>query len=267
MIYPDGSSLAYKADHVGVAIAQAEPAFEFCRDQLGLPVAWQLARYGAVRSGGLGLGNLNLELLDETPLLSPRHPAAIALIAFQPAPPSVEELAATLTHRGIEYQGPITTTRGIFGFTNVLVSALGVDLTFFCTYHYPGSHDNAVRAAELAAVSGGTLGLQGVTEVRAALDVETCSAIFGPPTGSTWRFDTGPDFVADPSIDAGSAQMTWSVRDPVAAAQALLDLGAQCIGDLFSIAKVGGLRVRLSSTSPDRPGRLAERRAGLAQPL
>ena len=250
-----------------MAIADAERAFEFCHDQLGLPVAWQFAGYGVIRSGGLGLGNLNLELLDESPLLSPRDPAAVALLAFQPAPPSVEELADTLSHRGIEYQGPITTTKGIFGFTNVLVSALGVDLTFFCAYHYPGSHDNAVRTAELSTLSGGTLGLQGVTELRAALDVHACTATLGPPTGNTWRFDTGPDLVADASIDVGSAQMTWSVRDPAVAARALLDLGARRVGDLFSIGKVGGPCVRLSSLSPIRPGRLAERRAGLTQPL
>lgn len=262
-MYPDRTSLAYKVDHVGVSVTVAEPAFEFCRDKLGLPVAWPLAEYGPVHTGGIGLGNLNLELLEASPLLSPREPAAVGLVAFQPAPPSMAELVATLAHREVGHQGPLTIVEGIFGFTNVLVSELGVDLTFFCAYHHPGSHDNAVRTAELSAVDGGTLGLQGVTELRAAVDVDACTAILGPPAGTTWRFATGPDLVADASIKSGSAQMTWSVRDIAAAAQALINLGAQRAGDLFRIGQVAGLAIHLTPVSPARPARLAEwRRRG-----
>jgi hypothetical protein len=262
-MYPDRTSLAYKVDHVGVSVTGAEPAFEFCRDKLGLPAAWPFAEYGPVRTGGIGLGNLNLELLEPSPLLPARDPAAVGLLAFQPAPLSVDGLVAALAHRGVGYQGPLTIVEGIFGFTNVLVRALGVDLTFFCSYHYPGSHDNAVRAAELSAVDGGTLGLQGVTELRAAVDVNACTAVLGPPTSTTWRFDTGPDLVADPSIKAGSAQMTWSVRDVAAAAQALVNLGAQRADDVFTIGPVRGLAVCLTQVSPARPRALA--RAGAAQ--
>ena len=61
VMYPDRASLAYKVDHVGVCMPGAEEAFRFCRDRLALPVAWSFAQYGAAHTGGIGLGNLNME--------------------------------------------------------------------------------------------------------------------------------------------------------------------------------------------------------------
>ena len=83
VMYPDGASLAYKIDHVGVCMPGAEEAFRFCRERLAFPVAWPFARYGAARTGGIGLGNLNLEFLDPgLPFLAPHQPAGIGLVAF-----------------------------------------------------------------------------------------------------------------------------------------------------------------------------------------
>lgn len=42
VMYPDGASLAYKIDHVGVCMPGAEEAFRFCHERLALPVAWLL---------------------------------------------------------------------------------------------------------------------------------------------------------------------------------------------------------------------------------
>lgn len=250
VMYPDGASLAYKIDHVGVCMPGAEEAFRFCRERLAFPVAWPFARYGAARTGGIGLGNLNLEFLDPgLPFLAPHQPAGIGLVAFQPAPRTVDDLTAALARRGVPHQSPVTTGSLVSGFTNVHLGPFGIDLGFFCSYHYPGSHDNAVRAASLSAAGGGALALQSVTEIRAALDIDACTVILGASPGGRWSFRTGPDLVADESAAAGTALMTWLVADLEAAAAVLAGLGARRAGNVFAIQALGGLEIRLTDAS------------------
>ena len=227
-MHPDEASLAYKIDHVGVCMPGAEEAFRFCHERLALPVAWPFAHYGAARTGGIGLGNLNLEFLDPgLPFLAPHQPAGIGLVAFQPAPRTVDDLTAALAHRGVPHQSPVTTGSLVSGFTNVYLGPFGIDLGFFCSYHYPGAHDNAVRAARLSAAGGGALALRSVTEIRAALDIDACTVILGASRGGCWSFRTGPDLVADESAAAGAALMTWFVADLEAAAAVLAGLAAR----------------------------------------
>ena len=263
VMYPDGASLAYKIDHVGACMPGAEEAFRFCHDRLALPVAWPFAHYGATRSGGISLGNLNLEFLDPgLPFLAPRQPAAIGLLAFEPAPRTVDDLIAALSHLGIPHHGPFTTGSQTSGFTNVHLGPFGVDHGFFCSYHHPGAHDKApaLRAASLSAAGGGALALRSVTQIRAALDIDACTMILGTSRAGRWSFATGPDLVADQSVAAGMALMTWLVADIDAAAAVLAGLGARRAGDVVTIDALGGLEIRLTDTPPIRPSNLADHR-------
>jgi hypothetical protein len=242
-VYPEGAPLAYKIDHVGIPVADPEAAMRYCREDLGLPVAWELAQYGQARTGGIGLGNLNLEFLD-TATIPLTHAGQVALVAFQPAPHAVSDLVSALESRAVRSAGPFTTGGDIFGFTNVfLLEPAVAEMTFFCSYHYPGAHDNAIRRAELDAVQGGHVGLRGVAEVRANLDAATCEALLGPPTDGRWRFDTGPDLVVDASVPVGTARMTWSLHD----------VARKPTTDLFT--------VEVTANAADRPVGLAARRA------
>jgi hypothetical protein len=99
-----------------------------------------------------------------------------------------------------------------------------------------------------------------VTEIRAALDLAACTVILGASREGYWSFRTGPDLVADESIAAGTALMTWSVADIEAAAEALAGLGARRAGDVFTIDALGGLEIGLTDASPIRPPSLADRR-------
>lgn len=250
VMYSDGASLAYKIDHVGVCMPGAEEAFRFCHDRLALPVAWPFALYGAAHTGGIGLGNLTLEFLDPgLPFLAPHQPEGIGLVAFQPAPRTVDDLTAALDHRRVPHQSPVTTGSQVSGFTNVYLGPFGIDLGFFCSYHYPGSHDNAVRADSLSAAGGGALALRSVTEIRAALDIDACTVILGASKGGRWTFRTGPHLVADQSVAAGTALMIWFVADLEAAAAVLAGLGARRAGNVFTIEALGGLEIRLTDAS------------------
>jgi hypothetical protein len=85
-----------------------------------------------------------------------------------------------------------------------------------------------------------------VTQIRAALDVTACTRILGVSRAGRWSFDTGPDLVADESVAAGIALMTWFVADVEAAAAVLAGLGARRAGDLFTIDALGGLEILLT---------------------
>src|SRR5580700_3812909 len=92
------------------------------------PVAWPFAHYGAARTGGIGLGNLNLEFLDPgLPFLAPHQLAGIGLVAFQPAPRTVDDLTAALARRRVPHQSPVTTGSLVSGFTNVNLGPFGID--------------------------------------------------------------------------------------------------------------------------------------------
>ena len=261
MGYPTGASLAYKVDHVGVSVAGAQAAFEFCRDELRLPVAWPFARYGSASTGGIGLGNLNLEWLEMgTVSLCVREPSAVGLIALQRAPESVDALTSALRDRAIDHGPPMTTGDEVFGFTNVLLADTGFDIAFFCGYHYPGAHDNVLRLASLDANGGGALRLRGVTELRAALDLSRWAPILGGGTDTGWRFDTGPSLVIDAAVTPGIAVMSWSVHDIGSATEALRGLGASESEGGFSIPALGGLRISITEGPVQRPSGLAEPR-------
>jgi hypothetical protein len=263
-MYPDNASLAYKVDHVGVLLPGAQAAFEFCLAQLGLPEAWAFTSDGG--TGGVGLGNLNLEWLEWGKAAEPVHQrAAIRLVCFQPAPHSIPLLTDALNRRGVPYDGPRSWGSDAIGFTRVVPHIdIGLEWVFFGPYHYPGLHDNAVRSAELTAVEGGRLGLRGVTELRAAWNRDACAAILGEPDQNRWKFDTGPDLVADTTVPEGTAEMTWSVQDVGAARAALQSMGAQSDDNrTFRVEQLGGLRVRLTDQSPFHAGRLATSRAQL----
>jgi hypothetical protein len=84
--------------------------------------------------------------------------------------------------------------------------------------------------------------------------------ILGAPRGGLWSFRTGPDLVADQSVAAGIALMTWFVADIDAAAAVLAGLGARRAADVITIEPLGGLEIRLTDAAPIRPSNLTDRR-------
>src|SRR5215472_14750521 len=64
------------------------------------------------------------------------------------------------------------------------------------------------------------LALQGVTEIRAGLDIDACTAVPGAPRGDLWRFDTGgPGCSSGPArLPAGQALSPGGAHDPHAIA-------------------------------------------------
>jgi len=64
MIISMGNAIIKRVDHIIVQAEPPEPLFHLLRDQLLLPVAWQIRRDAFFTSGGIHLGNLNLQIMQ-----------------------------------------------------------------------------------------------------------------------------------------------------------------------------------------------------------
>lgn len=202
-------SLAKKIDHVGIAVDDGAAVHAYCCRELALPVAWEFGAYGAVRSGGVSLGNLNLEIFDAASLGAEGR--GLRLVALQPRCPTAE-LTAALDAVETWRTEPLV-VEGETGFTSVIVPPFVTEMTFFCAYRRPVIHSNEPRLAALRAQRGGRLGLHGVSEVRANVDIDNATRILGSARHDRWVFDDGPALVVDGSVPGGSATLVWMVDD------------------------------------------------------
>jgi hypothetical protein len=55
--------LVRQIDHIIIRSDEAEGLFRLFSEKLNLPVAWPYRSYGAFSSGGVGFGNVNIELM------------------------------------------------------------------------------------------------------------------------------------------------------------------------------------------------------------
>lgn len=193
----DAAPIVHRLDHVVVALDGAATAHAFCADVLGLPVAWPFEDYGGFASGGIGLGNLSLELCQPGQFLRASLPARIGGLAFEPATFVDDRLSRALDARGIAHSEPAPTP----GWTNMwLPSFFGTVRTFFCDYHIPDVRDASIRAQALDGLGGGELEVVGALRVTiGCADLASSAArwagLFAPKeaVGGDWRFTDGAD--------------------------------------------------------------------------
>ena len=96
-------------DHIMIRVPDAPVAFSFLTKNLGLPVAWDLNDYGFFISGGISVGNINLELLQSSDStqnqgIFPDRFGVIGL-AFQPGLP-IEQKIPVLDQKKILHGQP-----------------------------------------------------------------------------------------------------------------------------------------------------------------
>src|SRR5262245_49076856 len=143
-------------DHVYVPLDDAKTAFVFLTESLKLPEAWPYADYGFFGSGGVSLGNVNLEALqrNDLPGGTPQHPARITGIAFEPAV-EVDEVMRVLDSRGIAHTPPMPYVPP--GREDPFWTNVGFDVTegtFVCKYHFDVAARRKQLKDELDARSG-----------------------------------------------------------------------------------------------------------------
>ena len=84
---PEAVAIIEQVDHLLIDAGDADELFRLFAEKLELPVAWPFNDYGGFQSGGVSLGNLNLECFATAD--SPREPelqGRLVGISFDPAP-------------------------------------------------------------------------------------------------------------------------------------------------------------------------------------
>lgn len=194
------TALVSRIDHVYAVLEEAEEAHRFLHEDVGLPVAWPFESYGTFASGGIALGNLNLEFLPSGPGWPARTPARITGIAFAPSRAADEQFLAELDERGVEHS-PLWPTPG---WTNVGIEGIGgADVRpFVCDYHFPQTKDQVFRREQLEAARGGKIRLVAARELvvgtpEPLTTAERWQRLLGPaePDGELrWILGWGPSF-------------------------------------------------------------------------
>jgi hypothetical protein len=202
---------------------------------LGLPSAWKFAEYGPISSGGIRIGNLNVELGSG---ITPK--AGNQFATFEP--PSLKGLTARLDARGIKHGKPIPTKAGsqLLYTRVVLPSYSQVDrLTVqFCAYAFPTGKPTVKAPANRAGL---------VNVPRVVLNTKrpnSWAKLFAPvkPRGNTYRLPSGPLVQLNKSKANSIARLDLRVKSVSRAARELRAVGIPVNG---GVARLGSLRLRL----------------------
>ncbi len=217
-------ALVRKVDHFYIPYENAETVFSFLTQVLALPVAWPYKDYGSISSGGVGLGNVNLEILRSSTLVDSfvaHRPARIQGIAFEPEPVD-EEFLADLDSRGIVHSPPSPFECTLGSFTGLLFTTVFFAdfisesaAAFVCQYHLPEITNQGARRAALDAVGGGVLGIESCKEfIIGSPDTEAAASrwqrLFDPIKPrqfGEWQIGEGPTILSQAERILGSNRL------------------------------------------------------------
>jgi hypothetical protein len=98
-----------QVDHLAIRVADPGPLFSLLANTFRLPVAWPIASYGIVRSGGVWAGNVNLETVRFGPAPKRSAPgvpsAGFYGLAFEPG--ALLDSLGELARRDIPHGPPV----------------------------------------------------------------------------------------------------------------------------------------------------------------
>ena len=222
-------TIVRRFDHIYVPLEDPERAFMHLTTDLELPIAWPFEDYGAFASGGVSLGNVNLEVLRASDAFvhgSLVKPARIRGIALEPVSAD-HEFLAELDRRRLTHSPPMPFTQtgaSTPSWTNVAIGV--VDSTtsgvFACKYHFDIEAPRATAKAALDAKDGGPLGLVGVAELvlgsrdpgAAAERWQRLLDPLEPVAPGHWSFPAGgPDLRIAASDDERCERLVLTLRD------------------------------------------------------
>ncbi len=265
---PRRGPIIRQVDHILVESVDPGSLFAFFADTLQLPVAWPLADSGGFISGGLGAGNVLLEVFRYADREGEGTPKSIQAryvgIAFEPYP--LKGALSELEIRGIPHNAPesrVSTlpdgSEGTFSTTVALPSFSKPGISIFLYEYSPEFLKPEVRRRQLgnrlALNEGGPLGLKTVRRiVLASTDYKKDKALWDrllgtrTPTGE-WRAGEGPAIALVQSSSDGIQRIVLSVES-LDQAEAFLQqkqmLGSVSAEEVcLNASKVQGLRICL----------------------
>jgi hypothetical protein len=230
-----------QVDHVIIFAENPNPIVAFLRDTLGLAEAWPISTFGTFRSGGVSLGNLNVEVL-QVPVgrASNQLPARLGGIAFEPEP--LIEAVAALKQGSIPVGQPssagpyaLPPDDSVAWTTAALPSLSSPALTVFLC-EYSRLDIRAFRARMVASLSErqhARLGMCGAYELVVGTGGDSSylaawARLIEPHHSGQplmLKFRNGPRVVVDPNLPRGLRRLVISVSSLSRAAEYLADKG------------------------------------------
>jgi hypothetical protein len=252
-----------QVDHVLVEARNPKALFSFLADTLQLPVAWPLRENEEYVTGGIGAGNLTLEIFQYPGRRIPE--TNYYGIAFEPYP--LADALRRLQSLGIPCNPPEATTsdlpngtRGVAWTTVGLPALSKPGMSLFLYEYSPEFLRVDVRRKQLGnrlkLNNGGPLGIESVCEIvirttRLKEDREMWGKLLGKPAGaSAWSAGGGVVIRLMKGNENGIRQIAFKV-DSLGRARAFLSenrlLGAAAASRLsLSPSKLQGLRIVLT---------------------
>jgi hypothetical protein len=219
-------------DHVYVPMTDATAAFAALTEDLGLPVLWPFTSFGSFSSGGVSLGNIKLEVIDDNPdapWSRAQQPPRVQGIALRPARDVDEGYLAELEARRLPHSAPSHFERGGRpAWTNVYFQDLvGEEAgAFVCDYHLPEPKDLDRRRQVLQACGGGRLGV--VDAVELVIETRDLDAArrrwqrlfdpLQPREPLSWHLPVGPAVTLTGGEDERVGDLVLAVTSPPEAA-------------------------------------------------
>jgi len=165
-----------------------------------LPVVWPFESYGRFPSGGIGFGNVNVELVG-----SEHGQSGLAGVALEPA--SLSEVLGQLDTQGLEHGPPEPFSQtDSSGAERLLWTTIDIktlppaDAIFFCKYNFDVDERRERIRRELKDHGGGPLGIEALAElVIGVKDLHAAqhewSVLLGPVASGKeilWHAGSGP---------------------------------------------------------------------------
>lgn len=220
-----------QVDHILIASSEAKELFSLLSDTFQLPVAWPMSDYGGFASGGVAVGNVNLEVIKIAEQTADAGKSRWTGFALEPEPLSTS--LAELKARGIRYGSPAPfRSRGADGsfatrWTTVALPDVSSDSAeiFLCEYTHDVMAQRQRLAKQLEARGGGPLAVHSIKEiVYGAKDVKRMQMnwqkLLGPlpaSSESVWPIGPGPALRV---IQADQDEITALVINVASLAQA-----------------------------------------------
>ena len=200
-----------RVDHIVAFAADAPGLFGLLADGLQLPVVWPMLAFGGYVSGGVSVGNLNVEV---TPAGEPAGAQWRGLV-LEPGP--IEASLAELDRRGLKHSPPDgyagEALRGTPDFNPAtppgtrlwriswLSDLPGPAYVALCDYNYQALQPPAHYAEVLRGRQGGPLSLTGAAEIVLGVsDLAAATARWqalldpaAPSAPGHWPLGAGPD--------------------------------------------------------------------------
>ena len=158
--------LVRQIDHILIGSNEPEQLFRLFCEKLGLPVAWPFRSYGQFSSGGVGLGNVNIELIG-----SEHRQSGLTAVALEPTA-SLSEVLSRLDAQGLKHGAPAPfSQKDSSGAVRLLWTTVNVTTlspagtVFFCKYNFDVDERRARINRELQSHGAGPLGIESVMEL------------------------------------------------------------------------------------------------------